>query len=229
MENINGCGDWSYTWEMMNMHIGAKKVGLKWAYKTKLNENGEVENYKAHSVVKGYTWKHGIDFTEVFALVAWLEIIRLIISLAAQKRWTIFQLDVNSAFLHGELSEEVYIEQPPGYEKNSAKQKVYRLKKALYELKQVPWAWYSRMESYFTKGGFKSCPYEHILFIKAGWGKILIVCLYVDDLIFTGNDEHMFVEFKNSMMDEFDMRDLGKMKYFLGIEIMQSQVGIFIC
>lgn len=212
------------------MPTGAKKVGVKWAYKTKLNENGEVEKYKARLVAKGYTQKHGVDYTEVFAPVARLETVRLVVSLAAQKRWTIFQLDVKSAFLHGELSEEVFIEQPPRYEKKGNEQKVYRLKKALYGLKQAPRAWYSWIESYFTKEGFERCPYEHILFIKAGGGgKILIVCLYVDDLIFTGNDEHMFVEFKNSMMHEFDMTDLGKMRYFLGIEVMQRPESIFIC
>ena len=100
---------------------------------------------------------------------------------------------------------------------------MYRLKKALYELKQSSRAWYSRIELYFAKEGFERCPYKHILFIKAGeGGKILIVCLYVDDLIFTGNDEHMFVEFKHSMMQEFDMTNLGKMRYFLGIEVIQD-------
>ena len=151
------------------------------------------------------------------------------ISLAALKEWTIYQLDVKSAFLHGELSEEVFVEQPPGYEQKGNEQKVYRLKKALYGLKQAPRAWYSRIEFYLMKEGFKKCHYEHTLFIKTGkGGKILIVCLYMDDLIFIGNDEIMFVEFKKSMMLEFDMTDIGKMRYFLGIEVMQRSDGIFI-
>jgi hypothetical protein len=99
----------------------------------------------------------------------------------------------------------------------------------LYGLKQAPRAWYSRIESYFSKEGFTKCPYEHTLFIKtADGGKILIICLYVDDLIFTGNDEVMFDEFKKSMMAEFDMSDLGKMRYFLSIEVLQKEGGIFI-
>ncbi|GJS93535.1 retrovirus-related pol polyprotein from transposon TNT 1-94 [Tanacetum coccineum] len=154
----------------------------------------------------------------------------LVMSLAAQNDWVLFQLDVKSAFLHGELNEEVFIDQPPGYIKKGAEQKVYRLKKALYGLKQAPRAWYSRIESYFTKEGFKRRPYEHTLFVKAGErGKILIVCIYVDDLIFTGNDKQMYVEFKTSMMNEFDMTDLGKVRYFLGIEVRQSEAGVFIC
>lgn len=217
------------TWELTDLPTEAKKVGVKWIYKTKFNENGEVDKYKARLVAKGYTQEHGVDYTEVFAPVARLDTIRVVISLAALKEWTIYQLDVKSAFLHGELSEEVFVEQPPGYEQKGNEQKVYRLKKALYGLKQAPRAWYSRIESYFMKEGFKKCHYEHTLFIKTGkGGKILIVCLYVDDLIFTGNYEIMFAEFKKSMMLEFDMTDLGKMRYFLGIEVMQRSNGIFI-
>ncbi|GJR46734.1 retrovirus-related pol polyprotein from transposon TNT 1-94 [Tanacetum coccineum] len=218
------------TWEMTDLPHGAKKVGVKWVYKTKYNENGEVEKYKARLVAKGYTQKCGIDYTEVFAPVARLETVRLVMSLAAQNDWVLFQLDVKSAFLHGELNEEVFIDQPPGYIKKGAEQKVYRLKKALYGLKQAPRAWYSRIESYFTKEGFKRCPYEHTLFVKAGERvKILIVCIYVDDLIFTGNDKQMYVQFKTSMMNEFDMTDLGKVRYFLGIEVRQNEAGVFIC
>jgi len=152
-----------------------------------------------------------------------------VIAIAAQNSWPIFQLDVKSTFLHGNLEEDVFIEQPPGYIKVSNKHKVYKLKKALYGLKQAPRAWYSRIETYFVKVGFQKCLYEHSLFIKIGdGGKLLIVCLYVDDLIFTGNDGAMFNEFKKSMMEEFEMIDLGKMHYFLGLEVVQFDDGIFI-
>lgn len=136
---------------------------------------------------------------------------------------------MKSAFSHGELQEQVFVEQPPGYERRGQEQKVYKLNKALYGLKQAPRAWYSHIESYFVNQGFHKCPYEHTLFIKAREkGKLLIVCLYVDDLIFTGNDVPMFDEFKQSMTTEFDMMDLGRMRYFLGIEIVQNSNGIFI-
>ncbi|CAL2262875.1 unnamed protein product [Prunus armeniaca] len=108
--------------------------------------------------------------------------------------------------------------------------KGYRLKKALYGLKQAPRAWYNRIEAYFAKEGFEKCLCEHTLFIKSGGkGKLLIVSLYVDDLIFTGNDEDMFKSFKESMKKEFDMSDLGRMKYFLGVKVVQNLDGIFIC
>ncbi|XP_075475779.1 uncharacterized protein LOC142511839 [Primulina tabacum] len=137
------------TWELTNLPAEAKMVGVKWIYKTKLKENGEVDKYKARLVAKGYTQEYGVDYTEVFAPVARLDTIRVVISLAALRGWTIYQLDVKSAFLHGELNEEVFVQQPPGYEQKGNEQKVYRLKKALYGLKQVPRAWYSRIESYF--------------------------------------------------------------------------------
>jgi hypothetical protein len=130
-----------------------------------------------------------------------------VLALAAQKWWSLFQLDVKSAFLHGELNEEVYVEQPPDYIVKGEENKVYRLRRALYSLKQAPRVWYSRIEAYFLKEGFEKCPYEHTLFIKksAHGTSLLLVCLYVDDLIFTGNDETLFSFFKHSMMKEFDM------------------------
>lgn len=152
-----------------------------------------------------------------FAPVAIWDTIRMIIVVDAQKGWSVYQFDVKSAVLHGELNEDVYVEQPSGYVRKGEEQKVYKLRKALYGLKQAPRACYSRIEAYFLKEGFTRCNYEHTLFVKSGKeGKgILIVSLYVDDLIFTGNDTCMFEKFKSPMKDEFEMTDLGKMKYFL--------------
>ena len=217
------------TWELCDLPKEQKTIGVKWVYKTKLKENGEVDKHKARLVAKGYKQEFGVDYKEVFALVARHDTIRLVIAMAAQNSWPIFQLDVKSAFLHGDLKEEVFIDQPPGYVKLGNEHKVYKLKKALYGLKQAPRAWYNRIETYFLKEGFHKCPYEHTLFIKVDdGGKMLIVCLYVDDLIYTGSNTAMFESFKKSMMAEFEMSDLGMMHYFLGIEVLQSSVGILI-
>ncbi|PNX60329.1 putative copia-type protein, partial [Trifolium pratense] len=106
---------------------------------------------------------------------------------------------------------------------------VYRLKKALYGLKQAPRAWYSKIESYFSAEKFEKCPYEHTLFVKYGMkNEILVVSLYVDDLIYTGNNQGLMDEFKSSMKKKFAMTDLGKMRFFLGVEVNQSSNGIFI-
>jgi len=217
------------TWELTDLPKGMKKIRVKWVFKTKLNENGEVDKCKARLVAKGYAQQHGIDYTEVFALVARWDTIRMVIASAARHGWNVYQLNVKSAFLYGKLNESVFVEQPRGYEKKGEEHKVYRLKKALYGLKQASRAWYSRIETYFVKKGFERCDCEHTLFIKTGnEGTILIVSLYVDDLIFTGNSESLFVKFKNSMKLEFDMTDLGKMKYFLGVKVLQNFDGIYI-
>ena len=143
-------------------------------------------------MAKGYAQQYGIDYTEVYAPVARLDTIRLVIALAAQEGWSIFQLDVKSAFLHGELSEEVFVQQPQEYEKKGEEHKVYKPNKALYGLKQVLRAWYIKIEACFANEGFEKCHCEHTLFTKSKeGGKLLIVSLYVDDLIFTGNDEHV--------------------------------------
>ncbi|WJZ94710.1 hypothetical protein VitviT2T_013543 [Vitis vinifera] len=199
------------TWELTDLPEGVKKIGVKWVFKTKLNENGKVDKCKARLVAKGYAQQHGIDYTEVFAPVARWDTIRMVIALAARNGWSVYQLDVKSAFLHGELNEVVFIEQPQGYEKKGEEHKVYKLKKALYGLKQAPRAWYSRIEAYFIKEGFKRCSCDHTLFIKTGnGGKILIVSLYVDDLIFTG--KMMRKKYAKEVLERFGMEKSNSVK-----------------
>lgn len=184
------------TWELMNLPKDAKPIGVKWVFKTKLNENGDIEKHKARLVVKGYAQRYGVDYTKVFAPVARLDIIHVILAVASQYGWEVFQLDVKSAFLHGELKEEVFVQQPERFIKKEEEEKVYKLKRALYGLKQAPRAWYSKIETYFLREGFKKCSSEHTLFTKSVGGQILIISLYVDDLIFTGNDACMCGELK---------------------------------
>jgi hypothetical protein len=137
------------TWELTTLPEGVKAIGVKWVYKTKYNENGEVDKHKARLVAKGYSQKYGIDYHEVFAPVARWDTIRTVIALAASKGFSVYQLDVKSAFLHGDLTEDIHVEQPLGYQKGGNNM-VYKLKKALYGLRQAPRAWYSKIESYFS-------------------------------------------------------------------------------
>ena len=135
-------------------------------------------------------------------------------------------MDFKSAFFNGILEEEIYVQQPPRYEVECKEDKFYRLKKVLYGLKQAPRAWYSRIDNYMIKNGFCRSSIEPTLYTKVNeHGHILIVCLYVDDMIFRGDLE--INEFKATMMKEFEMKNLGLMKYFLGIEVEQSEKGIF--
>ena len=125
-------------------------IGVKWVYKTKLNLDGSVLKNKARLVAKGYAQKPGLDYNETYAPVARLDTIRTLISLAAQKNWKLYQLDVKSAFLNGVLQEEVYVEQPEGFVVKGNEEKVYKLHKALYRLKQAPRAWYGEIDKYFS-------------------------------------------------------------------------------
>ena len=158
-----------------------------------------------------------------------METIRTVLALAAQQELQVFQLDVKSAFLNDELEEEVYVEQPQGYVVEGKEHKVYQLKKALYGLKQAPRAWNSKIDKYFLQNGFQRSPNEPSLYVKTrGTSDFIIVCLYVDDLIYTGTNPMMMEEFKKAMMNEYEMTDLGLMKYFLGIQVRQSKGEIFI-
>ena len=217
------------TWELVVLSARAKTIGVKWVFKTKLNEDGQVDKYKARLVVKGYAQKEGIDYDEVFAPVARWDTIRIMLAVATQKGWTMYQLDVKSAFLYGELKEVVYVDQPEGFVKKGEEDKVYRLNKALYGLKQTPRAWFSRIESYFRHKGLEKSSHDHTLFSKSVGEKLLMVSLYVDDLIFVGNDDVMCEEFKQSMKQEFEMTNLGRMSFFLGVEVHQSMKGIHLC
>jgi hypothetical protein len=192
--------------------------------KANKNAKGEIERYKARLVAKGYSQRPGIDYVEVFAHVAWLETVRMVISLAAQNKWKIYQMDVKSTFLNGILEEEIYVEQPMGYVIKEDEEKVLKLKRTLYGLKQAPRAWNSRIDNYFQKNGFTKCPHEYDLYAKVCEnGNILFICLYVDDLIFTGNNPSMFEDFKKAMTQEFEITDIGLMSYYLGIEVKQME------
>jgi hypothetical protein len=217
------------TWELTTLPSNQKAIGVKWVYKIKHTAEGEVSRYKVRLVAKGYKQKYDINYKEVFAPVARLDTVRLLIALASHHNWKTYQLTVKSVFLNGILEEEVYVQQLEGFIMEGEESKVYRLKKALYGLKQVPRAWNARIDGYLHQNGFTKCPYEHAVYMKKNHrGEFLIICLYVDDLLHTGNSSEMFKEFKQSMFREFEMTDNGLMSYFLGIEGKQQHDGIFI-
>jgi hypothetical protein len=212
------------TWELTTIPKEQNPIGVKWVFKAKKNAKREIERYKVRLVAKGYSQQPEIDYGEVFAPVARLETKRMVISFAVQNKWKIYQIDVKSAFFNGILEEEIYVEQPMGYVIKGDEEKVLKLKKALYGLKQAPRAWNSRIDNYFQKNGFTKCPHEYALYAKVCENRnILLVCLYVDDLIFTGNNSSMFEDFKKAMTQKFEMTDIGLMSYYLGIEVKQME------
>ena len=205
------------TWELVDLPKGKEVIRVKQVYQTKSNAAGKIERHKAIIFVKGYKQQQGKDYEENFAPVARMETVRAVLSIASQHKWKFYQMDVKSTFLNGVLMEEVYVEQPLGYEKAGQEHKVYRLKKALYELKKAQRPCYSRIDSYLLENGFEKCEGEPTLYIKEKDGKMFIVVLYVDDVIFRGNDAYLIENFNTVMKEEFEMTDMGLLRYFLGI------------
>ena len=144
----------------MNKPMGVKPIGLKWVFKLKKNADGTINKYKARLVAKGYVQQPGIDFQEVFALVARIETIWFLIALFATNGWELHHLDIKTAFLHGELKEYVYVSQPEGYIKKGNEHKVYRLTKALYGLRQAPRAWNTKLDGILKNMKFQKCVKE---------------------------------------------------------------------
>lgn len=216
------------TWELTTLPAGHRPIGLKWVFKLKKDSAGKVIKHKARLVAKGYVQKHGVDFDEVFAPVARLDAVRLILALTADRRWQVHHLDVKSAFLNGELQEEVYVVQPEGFVKKGQEHQVLRLSKALYGLRQAPRAWNTRLDKSLKTLEFVRCAQEQAVYIRGKGIDAVIIGVYVDDLIVTGADPGDIQAFKQQMMGEFEMSDLGLLTYYLGIEVDQGEEGITI-
>ncbi|CAJ2666495.1 unnamed protein product [Trifolium pratense] len=221
--------DKNNTWELVSLPNGKKPVGCKWVYTVKYKADGSIERYKARLVAKGFTQTYGIDYSETFAPVAKMNTVRVILSLAANYNWNLQQFDVKNAFLHGELEEEIYMDVPPGYREDIAANTVCKLKKALYGLKQSPRAWFGRFTKVMVGLGFKQSQGDHTLFVKhSKSGGVTVLLVYVDDIIVTGDNEEEQQMLSQHLAKEFEIKTLGKLKYFLGIEVAHSKKGIFI-
>lgn len=166
--------------------------------------------------------KQGVDFDEVFAPVTRIETIRLLLALAAKESWEVHHLDVKTAFLNGEIKEEVYVRQPEGFVVKGKEHYVYRLIKALYGLRQAPRAWYSKLNRYLEELGFTRCAYDQAVYTRNVGKGVLIIGVYVDDILVTGASTATIKEFKEQMASKFDMCDLGKLTYYLGLEVHQG-------
>jgi hypothetical protein len=183
---------------------------------------------KARFVAKGYSKVEGLDFGETYAPVARLESIRILLAYATYHGFKLNQMDVKSAFLNGPIKEEVYAEQPPGFEDSEYPNHVYKLSKALYGLKQAPRAWYECLRDFLIANGFKVGKAHPTLFTKT-IAKDLFVCqIYVDDIIFGSTNKSTCEEFSRIMIQKFEMSMMGELKYFLGFQVKQLQDGIFI-
>jgi hypothetical protein len=214
-------------WEIVPRPKGKDVVSSKWLFKIKLATDGSIEKYKARFVARGFFQKEGIDYEETFAPVARYTSIRTIIDLAANMKWKLHQMDVKTSFLNGVIEEEVYIEKPQGFEVEDRKSHVCRLKKALYRLKQAPRAWYGRIDSFLMSLGFTKSKADSNLYFKIMDNELVILLLYVDDLFLT-REGKLIAKCKQRLSAEFEMKDLGLMHYFLGLEVWQSSKRIFL-
>ncbi|CAJ2639186.1 unnamed protein product [Trifolium pratense] len=211
------------TWDIVPLPPGKRAIGSRWVYKIKTKSDGSVERYKARLVAKGFSQQYGMDYEETFAPVAKMTTIRTLIAVASIRQWDISQMDVKNAFLNGDLQEEVYMVPPSGVSHNQGE--VCKLKKALYGLKQAPRAWYEKFSTVIRSLGFRSSDHDSALFVRTTSHGRIILSLYVDDMIITGDDIDGICELKLQLAKRFEMKDLGPLRYFLGIEVAYSHKG----
>ncbi|RVX02837.1 Retrovirus-related Pol polyprotein from transposon TNT 1-94 [Vitis vinifera] len=215
------------TWDLVVLPSGKSTVGCRWVYAVKVGPDGQVDHLKARLVAKGYTQVYGSDYGGIFSPIAKIASVRLLLSMAAMCSWPLYQLDIKNAFLHGDLTKEVYMEQPPGFVAQGESSLVCRLRRSLYGLKQSPRAWFGRFSSVVQEFGMLRSTANHSVFYHHNsLGQCIYLVVYVDDIVITGSDQDGIQKLKQHFFTHFQTKDLGKLKYFLGIEIAQSSSGV---
>ena len=213
------------TWELVKLPRGRRVVGCKWVFKKKTGNPDDVGiRYKARLVAKGFSQKEGVDYNEIFSPVVRHTSIRLLLALVAHQDLELEQLDVKTTFLHGELEEDILMNQPEGFAIEGKEDYVCRLKKSLYGLKQSPRQWYKKFDSFMVKHGYSRSPYDCCVYhSKLEDGSLIYLLLYVDDMLIAARDKLAIQKMKMLLSSEFDMKDLGPAKKILGMEIYRYQ------
>jgi histone deacetylase 1/2 len=202
------------TWHLVPPPHGKNIIGCKWVYKVKKNADGTVDRYKAWLVAKGYKQRYGLDYEDTFSPVVKAATIPLVLSIAVSQGWSLRQLDVKNAFLHGVLEEEVYMHQPPGYRDKKRPNYVCKLDKALYGLKQAPRAWYARLCSKLVQLRFTPSKADTSLFYYNRGGIVMFVLVYVDDIIVASSSLESTKALLKDLENDFALKDLGDLHYF---------------
>ncbi|KAK8916316.1 hypothetical protein KSP39_PZI023164 [Platanthera zijinensis] len=211
------------TWGLCKLPKGRKAIGSKWVFKQKVKADGTVEKYKARLVAKGFSQVEGVDYDEIFSPVAKLTSIRMVLSIAAVHDLEIEQMDVKTAFLHGDLEEEIYMRQPEGFEAKGKEDLVCRLKKSLYGLKQSPRMWYQKFDTYMLEVGFERLNSDHCVYIQRKGEHFTFLTLYVDDMLLVGNSVKMIQHVKKMLSAKFEMKDLGPASVILRMQIIRDR------
>lgn len=192
------------TWTLVPPPSGKSIVGCRWVYTVKVGPDGKIDRLKARLVAKGYTQVFGLDYSDTFSPVAKMASVRLFLSMAAMRHWPLYQLDIKNAFLHGDLEEEVYLEQPPGFvAQGECRGYVCRLHKALYGLKQSPRAWFGRFSNVVQQYGMIRSEADHSVFYKCSSNKYIYLVVYVDDIVITGDDHDGIAGLKQHLVQHF--------------------------
>ena len=189
--------------------MNANVVGSKWVFRIKFHADGTIDRFKARLVAQGFTQVPGLDYSATFSPVVKASTVRVVLSLAVLHKWPLHQLDVKNAFLNGNLTDTVFMEQPPGFVDSKFPNHVCRLKKALYGLKQAPRAWFQRLSAFLISIGFSCSRADTSLFVFKKDACILYLLVYVDDIILTGNNVATIRNFITKLNKEFSITDLG--------------------
>ena len=212
-------------WELVEPPPNRKIVGSKWIFKRKVDSDGAVERYKARLVAQGYTQKFGLDYEETFSPVVRFESIRSVVALGVQHKLQLHQMDVSTAFLHGELAEEVYMRQPEGFVEQGKEHLVCRLKRSIYGLKQSPRCWNHALDSKLREMGFEQTSSDPCLYVHFdSEGVMFLVAVYVDDIVLGGRSEAKMNAVKKELSQKFEMKDLGPLHHFLGVKVIQDHL-----
>nr|GEW43660.1 retrovirus-related Pol polyprotein from transposon TNT 1-94 [Tanacetum cinerariifolium] len=214
-------------WELVTQPKNLTIIETKWVFRNKLEENSVVSQNEARLVAQGYNQQEGIDYDKIYAPVARLESIRILLAYACALDFKLFQMDVKSAFLNGFINEEVYVAQPPRFIDFEKPNHVYKLIKALYGLKQAPKAWYDRLKAFLINYKYKIKMVDNILFTKKKSSNLIIFQIYVDDIIFSSTCQDMCDEISKIMHDKFEMSMMGELNFFPGLQIKLMEYGIF--
>ena len=216
------------TWKLVELPPGCKTIGCKWVLRKKLKPDGTIDKFKARLVAKGFKQKADLDFFDTFSPVTRITSIRLLIAIAAIHDLKIHQMDVKTAFLNGDLEEEIYMDQPEGFVEAGQESKVCKLTRSLYGLKQAPKQWHEKFDSCMIENGYKSNECDKCIYSKSWENSHVIVSLYVDDLLIFGSNLHVINETKNMLRSHFDMKDLGEANFILGMKITKTCDGIYL-
>ncbi|GKV04185.1 hypothetical protein SLEP1_g16379 [Rubroshorea leprosula] len=211
------------TYELVELPKGRKTLKNKWVFKLK-KDGDKIVRYKARLVVKGFSQKKGIDFDEIFSPVVKMSSIHVVLGLAASMNLELEHLDVKTAFLHGDLHEEIYMDQPEGFEEQGKEHMVCKLKKSLYGLTQAPRQWYKKFDSFMMSHGYQRTNAYPCVYIRLFLdGNFIILLLYVDDMLILGQDVEKICRLKEELSKSFDMKDLGPAKQILGMAITRDR------